>query len=127
MPKPKTPKPDNHLKPTHIHVSFTIVMPDQLRKIIFTLSKLSDSQNDSWSIMFELDERADANGKFQLVVQLQVDVDHNDDAKADATSKHGLDTDQQAQALAAADTAKDVQTGDATKDDLKEDAQAVVS
>jgi len=127
MPNAKPTKPNKPLKPTHIHVSFKIVTPDQLRQIIFTLSKMSDSANDSWSVMFELDERADPNGKFQLVIQLQVDVDHNDAAKADATSKHGLDTDQQAQALAAADTAKDVKTGDATLDDAKEDAKSVVS
>lgn len=122
-------KPANagHLKPTHIHVSFTIVTPDQLRKIIFSLSKTSDANDDSWSIMFELDERADPNGKFQLVIQLQVDVDHNDAPKAAATAKHGMDANQRAQAIEAGATAKDVQTGDATKDDLAADTQAIVS
>src|SRR2546427_4840483 len=117
----KPAKANNHLKPTHISVTFKIVTPDQLRKIIFTLVKLSDKNNDSWSVMFELDERADATKPFQLVIQLQVDVDHNDAPKAAATAKHGLDDDQQSQALAAADTAKDVKTGEATKDDLKSD------
>jgi hypothetical protein len=117
----------NHLKPTHIHVTFTIVTPDQLRKIIFTLSKTTDANDDSWSIMFELDERADANGKFQLVIQLQVDVDHNDSAKAAATAKNGMDPDQRAQALVAGDTAKDVKTGDASKEDLQADTKAIVS
>jgi hypothetical protein len=120
-------KVDNHLKPTHIHVSFTIVTPDQLKRIIFSLSKTSAADDDSWSIMFELDERADANGKFQLVIQLQVDVDHNDAPKAAATAKNGLDPDQRAQALVAGDTAKDVKTGDATKEDLKADTTAIVS
>ena len=94
---------------------------------MFTLVRLSDAQNDSWSIMFELDERADANQTFQLVIQLQVDVDHNDDQKAAATAKNGLDSDQHAQALVAGDTAKDVKTGDATKDDAADDAKAIVS
>jgi hypothetical protein len=115
------------VKPTHISVTFKIVTPDQLRKIAFTLSRLSDSQNDSWSVMFELDERADTTKDFQLVIQLQVDVDHNDDAKAAATAKNGLDSDQHAQALVAADTAKDAKKGDATMDDAKQDAAAIVS
>lgn len=124
--KPK-PKPKDQLQPTHISVTFTIVTPDQLRKIIFTLIRLSDANNDSWSVMFELDERSDATKAFQLVIQLQVDVDHNDAPKAAATAKNGLDTDQHAQALVAGDTAKDVKTGDATKADAAEDAKSIVS
>ena len=115
------------LKPTHISVTFKIVTPDQLRKIIFTLSRLSDAKNDSWSVMFELDERADTTKDFHLVIQLQVDVDHNENAKAAATAQNGLDSDQHAQALVAADTAKDVKTGDATAADAKEDVAAIVS
>ena len=121
--KPKTAP----LQPTHISVTFKIVTPDQLRKITFTLSRLSDAQNDSWSVMFELDERADATKAFQLVIQLQVDVDHNDSAKAAATAKNGMDSDQHAQALVAGDTAKDAKKGDATLDDAKQDAGGIVS
>ena len=77
--------------------------------------------------MFELDERADAGQDFQLVIQLQVDVDHNDQPKAAATAKNGMDSDQHAQALVAADTAKDAKKGDATADDAKQDAAAIVS
>jgi hypothetical protein len=115
------------LQPTHISVTFKIVTPDQKRRIVFTLSRMSDSANDSWSVMFELDERADETKGFQLVIQLQVDVDHNDDQKAAATAKNGLDTDQHAQALTAADTAKDAKTGDATTDDAKADAAGVIT
>lgn len=122
----------DHLQPTHISVTFKIVTPNQLRKIIFTLSKMSDDQQDSWSVMFELDERADTNHDFAMVIQLQVDVDHDDpDAqnKAAATAKHGLDADQRTQALAAANTAKDAKTGNhgVTLDDAKEDAAGVVT
>jgi hypothetical protein len=88
---------------------------------------MSDSQNDSWSVMFELDERADTTQDFQLVIQLQVDVDHNDDAKAAATAKNGMDSDQHAQVLVAGDTAKDAKKGDATVDDAKQDAAGVIS
>ena len=115
------------MQPTHISVTFKIVTPDQLRKIIFTLSRMSDSANDSWSVMFELDERADPSKEFQMVIQLQVDVDHNDDAKAAATATHGLDSDQHAQTLVAADTAKDAKTGDATIAEAREDAIAIVA
>lgn len=115
------------VRPTHISVTFKIVTPDQKRRIIFTLSRMSDSQNDSWSVMFELDERADTTQDFQLVIQLQVDVDHNDDAKAAATAKNGMDSDQHAQVLVAGDTAKDAKKGDATVDDAKQDAAGVIS
>jgi hypothetical protein len=114
-------------RPTHISVTFKIVTPDQLRKIIFTLTRMSDAENDSWSVMFELDERADATKDFQLVIQLQVDVDHNDDPNAAATAKHGMDSNQRAQALVAGDTAKDAKIGDASVDDAKADAAGVVS
>ena len=115
------------VRPTHISVTFKIVTPDQLRKIMFTLSRLSDSQNDSWSVMFELDERADTTKPFQLVIQLQVDVDHNDNDKAAATAKNGLDSDQHGQALVAGDTAKDAKKGDAMIEDAKQDAAAIVT
>ncbi len=122
----------DHLQPTHISVTFKIVTPDQLRKIIFTLTKMSDAKNDSWSVMFELDERAEATKDFNLVIQLQVDVDHNDpdaDAQAAATAKHGMDADQREQTLVAGDTAKDAKTGNGgvTVDDAKQDAVAVVT
>ena len=116
-----------HIQPTHVSVSFTIVTPDQLRKIIFKLTKSSDATNDSWSVTFELDERADSSKPFELVIQLEVDVDHNDNAKAAATAKHGMDSDQHAQVLVAGDTAKDAKTGAADPQDAKDDAKAVVS
>ena len=96
----------NHLQPTHISVTFTIVTPDQLRQIIFKLNKSSDSNDDSWSIFFELDERKDPDKPFKLVAKLEVAVDHNDAAKAAATQKNGMDAAQRAQAVSAADTVK---------------------
>jgi hypothetical protein len=126
MATPVQPLPGSIL-PTHISVTFTIVTPDQLRKIIFKLNKSSDSVDESWSISFELDERANPSQQFALVLQLQVNVDQNDHAKAAATLNKGLDTDQHAQALAAGDTAKDVETGDATKEDAQDDAKAIIA
>ena len=132
MPNPKpTPakpsKPSQAVVPTHVTVTFKIVTPDQKRRIVFTLTKNTDKKSESWSVMFELDERADVKKDFQMVIQLQVDVAKGDAAKAASTAKHGLDTDQEAQALAAADVAKDAKKGDATVDEAKEEAAAVVS
>jgi len=115
------------ITPTHISVTFKIVTPDQRRRITFTLSRMSDDTQDSWSVMFELDERTDPNKDFMMVIQLQVDVDHNDADKAAATAKDGLDSNQHAQALVAGDTAKDAKKGNATLDDAKEDAAAIIT
>jgi hypothetical protein len=123
----QAPGTSGHIQPTHISVTFTIITPDQLRKIIFKLTKSNDPTNESWSVSFELDERADATKDFNLVIQLEVDVDHNDNTKAAATMKNGLDSDQHAQALAAGDTAKDASTGAATQQDAKDDSKAIVS
>lgn len=122
-----SPSAPGHIQPTHISVTFTIVTPDQLRKIIFKLTKSNDSTDESWSVSFELDERTDATKDFNLVIQLEVDVDHNDHPKAAATMKNGLDSDQHAQALVAGDTAKDAATGAASQQDAKDDSKAVVS
>jgi hypothetical protein len=128
MPKPKpavSKKPA--ITPTHISVTFTIVTPDQLRKIVFNLTKSSDSLDDSWSISFELDERKEASKPFNLVAKLDVAVDHNDSPKALATSKHGMDSDQHAAALNAADTVKAAEADPSLKPDAEEDTKAVVS
>jgi hypothetical protein len=127
-----TPAPavPGHIQPTHISVTFTIVTPDQLRKIIFKLTKSMDTADDSWSVSFELDERTDATKDFNMVIQLEVDVDHNDTVKASATMKNGLDTDQHAQALAAGDTAKTAAAAPAdpqAQQDAKDDSKAVVT
>jgi hypothetical protein len=114
-------------QPTHISVTFTIVTPDQLRQIIFNLTKSSDSNDDSWSVTFELDERKSPSKPFALVTKLEVAVDHNDSAKAAATAKHGMDSDQHAQALNAADTVKESKSDPSLKEDAEEDAKAVIS
>jgi hypothetical protein len=118
-----------HTQPTHLFVRFKVITPDQLRQIVFTLEKDQDAQNNSWNITFELDERTDATKQFNLVIQLAVEVDHNDDDKAMSTFKNGLDSDQHAQALVAGQTAKDASTGanGTTQDDAKADAGGVVS
>jgi len=121
------PKPKPVVTPSHISVTFTIVTPDQLRQIIFNLKKSSDSADDSWSISFELDERKDPDKAFKLVAKLDVAVDHNDNAKALSTSKHGMDSDQHSAALNAADTVKAAKADPDLKEDAKEDTKAVIA
>jgi hypothetical protein len=123
------PSPGN-ITPTHISVTFTIVTPDQLRRIIFKLVKSQDSVDSSWGVSFELDERMDADKDFKLVIKLDVKVDYNDSAKASATMKNGLDSDQHAQVLAAGDTARaasDAPADPQAAQDARDDAKAVVS
>jgi hypothetical protein len=127
MPKPKTAPALTAIAPSHISVTFTIVTPDQLRQIIFNLTKSSDSTDDSWSISFELDERKDPDKPFKLVAKLNVAVDHNDTAKAASTVKHGLDSDQHAAALNAADTVKAAKADPELKPDAEEDTKAVIA
>ena len=127
MASPKSTRTPAVVQPTHITVTFKIVTPDQLRKITFTLSRMVDASHDSWSVMFELDERTDPAADFNLVIQLQVDVDHDDNDKAAATAQEGLDSDQHAQALIASDVAKAAQKGEATVDQAKEEAAGIIS
>ena len=101
----------SHIQPTHLFVRFKIVTPDKLRQIVFTLEKDQDAQNNSWNITFALNERDKPEDDFSEVIQLAVAVDHNDDDKAMASFKHGLDSDQHAQALVAGQTAKDDAAG----------------
>jgi hypothetical protein len=119
----------SHIQPTHLFVRFKIVTPDKLRQIVFTLEKDQDAQNNSWNITFALNERDKPEDDFSEVIQLAVAVDHNDDDKAMASFKHGLDSDQHAQALVAGQTAKDAKTGadGTTVADAKDDAAGVVS
>src|SRR5271156_6598041 len=107
-----TPVPAlDHLQPTHISVTFKILMPDQLRKISFTLTKDSESGKESWNITFQLFQRTSSTVDFPSDASIELDVvidegDEDANAQASATAKHGLDADQRAQALGAGDTAQ---------------------
>jgi len=127
-------KSGKHLQPTHISVVFKIVMPDKLRKISFSLQRDTDSDSDSWAITFQLFQREtiDADFPTDADIELEAKLDKEDqDAndQAAATAKHGLDSAQRAQALAAGDisqAANDPGSG-ITADDAKEAAVAVVT
>jgi hypothetical protein len=128
----------HHLQPTHISVTFKILMPDQLRKISFTLTKDSESDKESWSITFQLFQRTSSTVDFpsDASIELDVVIDEGDEdataqanAQASATAKHGLDSDQRAQALTAGDVAqasKDPTSG-ITEDDANDAATGIVT
>lgn len=124
----------DHLQPTHISVTFKILMPDELRKIGFSLVKDSSSGTENWNITFQLFQRASTNVDFpaDAAIELDVVIDETDtdaQGQATATAKHGLDADQRAQALTAADTSQAAQdpSSGITQDDAKDDTRAIVS
>ena len=112
---------------TPISVSLE-VNPTDLRKIIFDLDKLCNNDgSEEWKLHFDLQERADTTQDFASLVKLDVDINNENHALAEATAQHGLDADQRAQAHVAGDTAKATLTGGATLDDAKQDAQDVIA
>lgn len=112
---------------TPISVSLE-VNPTALRKIIFDLDKIcNDDDTVEWKLHFDLQERSDPNGTFTSLVKLDVDIGKEDHANAAATAQNGLDENQRAQAQVAGDTAKDFSNGNASEQDAKDDAGAVVS
>jgi hypothetical protein len=134
-----TPAPaSQHLQPTHISVTFKILMPDQLRKISFTLTQDSESGKESWNITFQLFQRTSSTVDFpsDASIELDVEIDEGDEdataqanAQASATAKHGLDPDQRAQSLAAGDVAQAAKDPDSgiTDDDAKDAATGIVT
>lgn len=74
-----------------IHVEFTILTPDQLRKIIFGLDKdkSADGQSDVWKITFSLALRAKKTDAFVPLVSAVVNADTKDTPLAEATAQNG--------------------------------------
>jgi hypothetical protein len=130
-----TPAPaSHHLQPTHISVTFKILMPDQLRRISFKLTKDSESGKESWKILFQLFQRPSSTVDFpsDASIELDVELDEADEdatAQASATAKHGLDPDQRAQSLAAGDVAQAAKDPDSgiTDEDAKDAATGIVT
>ncbi len=111
---------------TPVSVSLQVRLPDN-RLVVLELDKTSKSNNTAeWKLNFELQEQ-NSSGIMVSVATLTVTIDKTDHAAAEATATQGLDESQRAQASVAADTAKAVTTGDATKADLKQDAKAIIA
>ena len=106
---------------TPISVSLE-VDPSELRKIVIGLDKIcNDDDTAEWKLHFELQERTEAGREFRNVVKLDVDINKEDHAAAEATAKHGLDQNQRSQAAVAADTAKD-----GSSDEARDQAQMII-
>ena len=104
------------------------VNPTDLRKIVFGLDKICNNDGTAeWKLHFDLQERSDSNSNFRSLVKLDVDIDKQNNTLAEATAKNGLNADQRSQAAVAGDTAKDFSQGNAAEQDVKDDAQAVIT
>jgi hypothetical protein len=104
------------------------VNPSQLRKILFNLDKLCNSDGSAqWKLHFELQERTDATQAYLSIIKLDVAITQENHQLAEATAKNGMDEDQRGQADAAADVAKAASQGQASPDDAKQAAQDVIA
>lgn len=114
---------------TPVSVSFELVTDDQLEKITFGLNKTCNPDDSSgWDISFELDQRQTPTGTFELVVQLNVDVNVENNTKAQATASRGLDQNQASYALGpAATAARDYQSGAGSFHEAQKQAQNVIA
>ncbi|MEN3328136.1 MAG: hypothetical protein V7638_2943 [Acidobacteriota bacterium] len=107
-----------------IKVNFQLNTPNGLRRVIFGLEK--DTQGDvvSWTINFQLFERAKKTDPYgDPIVSLDVEVDKALNSKAEKASK-GLTANQAAFALGpAADDAKAAETGEIDQADAQNTVQ----
>lgn len=112
-----------------LSVDLEVHTPDQLRKILFGLQRACNNDNtETWTIRFEVDERANTAADFDLLVKLNVTVSKAFHAAAEATAQaQGLNASQTAQALVAGQTAVDFKNGQATETDVREDAEATIA
>jgi hypothetical protein len=107
-----------------IKVKFELNARNGLRRVIFGLEKTTDGDKIHWMINFELFEREKKSEAYgDALVDLDVEVDTNLNAKAEKVAQSGLTPTQAAHALGpAADDAKE-----AGEDDAKETVQATLS
>lgn len=107
-----------------LKVNFTLNTPNGLRRVIFGLEKDTKGDVVSWTINFQLFERAKKTDPFgDAIVSLDVDVDKTLNSKAEKASK-GLTPPQAAFALGpGADDAKSAKEGEITQADAKKTVQ----
>lgn len=103
-----------------IHISLE-VDPDAADKIVITLDKTCDDNDDAtWKITFVLQQ----GDPLVQVVNFSVEIDPDSHDKAQATADNGLDDAQQGQAQIAAGVHTDP---DATDDDKNAATQQVIA
>jgi hypothetical protein len=94
MPKKKTavkkvPKATKEI--VALSVKLEVVTPDKLRKIIFGLTKGTDDKGvTTWTINFELHDRAKPSGSFAQVIKLDVMVKSKNHPLAEETAAKGM-------------------------------------
>jgi hypothetical protein len=95
-------------KCTPITVSFELMTADQLRKIIFGLTKGCNADDTSfWNIHFQLQQRDAKTDPFFSRVKLDISVDQQNNAAAEKTAK-GLNSAQTDHLLGPATIAADL-------------------
>jgi hypothetical protein len=100
--------------------------PSDNTEIIFDLNKICNPDDTvEWKIHFELDQK-NADGTKTSIVKFDLDINHEDAPAAAATAANGLNDDQRSQADTTAQTGLDVQTGDASEQDVKDQAAQVI-
>jgi len=107
-----------------IKVHFELNTPNGLRRVIFGLEKDTKGDVVSWTINFQLFERAKKSDPFgDAIVTLDVEVDKALNTKAEKASK-GLTANQAAHALGpAADDAKAAEEGEIDQEDAQKTVQ----
>ena len=107
-----------------IKVNFTLNTPNGLRRVIFGLEKDTKGDVVSWTINFQLFERAKKSDPFgDAIVSLDVDVDKALNSKAEKASK-GLTAPQAAFALGpGGDDARAAKDGEIPQSDAKKTIQ----
>jgi len=100
-----------------IHVKFTLNTPEGLRRVTFELRKSVDNDLVTWTIDFQLFERAKKTDPFgDALVDLQVEVDVKLNDEAESMADNGMNKKQARHALGkAADAAKNPNVDVATK------------
>jgi hypothetical protein len=111
-----------------IKVHFVLNTPNGLRRVVFGLEK--DTQGDvvSWKINFQLFERAKKADPFgDAIVDLDVEVDKELNAKAEKAAKQGLTQPQTSHALGtASETSKAAEQGTVPTSDAEKSVQATL-
>lgn len=111
---------------TPISVALEVEPPSGDTDIVFQLDKVCNQDGtEEWKLHFELQEK-NAAGTLTPIVKLDLDINNEDHPAAAATAKNGLDDNQRAQAAITGQTALAVKTGDATQDDVTDQAAAII-
>jgi hypothetical protein len=107
-------------------VDLEVDPPSGDTELDFSLDKFcNDDGSEGWMLHFELQEKA-PDGTLKSVVNLNIDVNDEDRAKAQATARLGMDDNQRAQAAVTAQVGNAVRTGDATEDDVNQQGSLVI-